>query len=53
MPSTDAQRPKPPSSSAAPPEDEGSGLAGTLLVGALVLLFVIAIVALIYFAVAG
>jgi hypothetical protein len=49
LPSTDAKRPKPPKS----PEDEGSGLAGTLLVGGLVLLFVIAIVALIYFAVAG
>ena len=46
MPSTDAKRPK-------PPEEEGSGLAGTLLIGGLVLLFVIAIVALIYLAVAG
>jgi hypothetical protein len=46
MPSTDAKSPQ-------PQEDEGSGLAGTLLVGALVVLFVIAIVALIYFAVAG
>jgi hypothetical protein len=46
MPSTDAKRPK-------PEEDEGGGIAGTLLVGALVLLFVIAIVALVYFAVAG
>jgi hypothetical protein len=46
MPSTDAKSPT-------PQEDEGSGLAGTLFVGALVVLFVIAIVALIYFAVAG
>jgi hypothetical protein len=46
MPSTDA--PSPTSE-----EDEGGGLAGTLLIGALVLLFVVAIVALIYFAVAG
>ena len=46
MPSTDAKRPK-------PGEDEAGGIAGTLLVGALVLLFVIAIVALVYFAVAG
>jgi hypothetical protein len=46
MPSTDAERPK-------SDEDDGGGLAGTLLIGALVLLFVIAIVALIYFALAG
>jgi hypothetical protein len=46
MPSTDAKSPK-------PQEDEGGGLAGTILIGALVVLFVIAIVALVYFAVAG
>ncbi|HEY0530456.1 MAG TPA: hypothetical protein VGD29_02520 [Actinoplanes sp.] len=46
MPSTDAKRPQ-------SEEDEGNGLAGTLLIGALVVLFVIAIVALVYFAVAG
>jgi hypothetical protein len=45
MPSTDAKSPE-------SGEDEGGGLAGTLLIGALVLLFAIAIVALIYFAVA-
>jgi hypothetical protein len=45
MPSTDAPSPQ-------PERDEGGGLAGTLLIGALVLLFVIAIVALIYLAVA-
>jgi hypothetical protein len=45
MPSTDAKRPE-------PQEDEGGGMAGTLLIGGLVLLFAIAIVALIYFAVA-
>jgi len=45
MPSTDAERPK--------SEEDDSGIAGTLLVGGLVLLFVIAIVALIYFAVKG
>jgi hypothetical protein len=46
MPGTDAKRPK-------PADEEGSGLAGTLLIGALVLLFAIAIVALIYFGVKG
>jgi hypothetical protein len=46
MASTDAERPK-------SGEDEGSGLAGTLLIGALVLLFVIAIVALVYLSVDG
>jgi hypothetical protein len=46
MSSTDAPSPK-------PEEDEGGGLAGTVLIGALVLVFVIAIVALIFFSVAG
>jgi len=49
MPSTDAKRPKPPE----PADEEGGGLAGTLLIGGLVVLFVIAIVALIYFGVKG
>lgn len=47
MPSTDAKSPRPSG------DDEGGGLAGTLLIGALVLVFVVAIVALIYFSVAG
>jgi hypothetical protein len=46
MPSTDAER-------SASPDDEGGGIAGTVLVGGLVLLFAVAIVALVYLAVAG
>jgi hypothetical protein len=44
MPSTNADRP-------VPPDDEGGSMAGTFLVGGLALLFVVAVVALVYLAV--
>jgi hypothetical protein len=46
MPSTDAEHP-------VSADDERDGVAGTVLVGGLILLFAVAIVALVYLTVAG